>query len=45
MGLIGLIIVLLVIVGAIITKRCTECLLLGSVSGALFLYGKDWLKE
>lgn len=45
MGLIGLIIVLMVIVGAIITKRCTECLLLGSVIGAIFLYGKDFMTE
>ena len=45
MGLIGLIIVLLVIVGAIVTKRCTECLLLGSVIGAIFLYGKDFMTE
>ena len=45
MGLIGLIIVLLVIVGAIVTKRCTECLLLGSVIGAVFLYGKDFMTE
>ena len=45
MGLVGLIIVLLVIAGAIITKRCTECLLLGSVIGAVFLYGKDFMVE
>ncbi len=45
MGLIGLIIVLAVIAGAIITKRCTECLLLGSVIGALCLYGRDFMTE
>ena len=45
MGLIGLILVLAVIAGAIITKRCTECLLIGSVVGAVFLYGKNFMAE
>ena len=44
-GLVALIIVLLVIAGAIITKRCTECLLLGSVLGALFLYKQNFMME
>ena len=44
-GLTALIIVLLVIAGAIFTKRCTECLLLGSVLGALFLYKQNFMTE
>ena len=45
MGLIGLIIVIAVIIGAIVTKRCTECLLLGSVIGAVILYKGEFLTE
>ena len=45
MGLIGLVLVIMVITGAIITKRCTECLLAGSIVGAVLLYGKDFMVE
>ena len=38
-GLIAVFIVIVVIVGAITTRRCTEFLFLGSILGALVLYG------
>ena len=40
-GLIAVIIICIVITGAIVTKRCTEFLFLGSVMGALILFGKN----
>ncbi|MCD8231570.1 MAG: hypothetical protein LUD14_07105 [Clostridiales bacterium] len=40
-GLISVIIICIVIVGAIVTKRCTEFLFLGSILGALVLFGKN----
>lgn len=44
-GIIAIIIIVVVIVGAVCTRRCTEFLLLGSVLGAIVLYGKDFLTE
>lgn len=44
-GLIAVLIILVVIVGAITTKRCTEFLLLGSVLGALALFGANFFPE
>lgn len=44
-GLIAIIIVLAIIAGAIITRRCTECLLAGSLVGTIVLYGKDFAVE
>ncbi len=40
-GLISVIIICIVIVGAITTKRCTEFLFLGSILGALVLFGRN----
>ncbi len=40
-GLISVIIICIVIVGAIVTKRCTEFLFFGSILGALVLFGKN----
>ena len=40
-GLIAVIIIVIVITGAISTKRCTEFLFLGAILGALALYGTD----
>ena len=40
-GLIALIIIFVVIVGAITTKRCTEFLFLGAILAALVMYGAD----
>ncbi len=42
-GLIAIIIILVVIVGAIWTRRCTEFLILGSILGAIALYQGDFL--
>jgi len=39
-GLIAVLIILVVIAGSIITRRCTEFLFLGSIVGAIILYGK-----
>ena len=39
-GLIAVIIILVVIAGAVITRRCTEFLFLGAAAGTIILYGK-----
>ncbi|MCD8217991.1 MAG: hypothetical protein LUD01_08110 [Clostridiales bacterium] len=44
-GLISVIIICIVIVGAITTKRCTEFLFLGSILGALVLFGRHMPME
>lgn len=44
-GLIAVIIIVIVIVGAIATRRCTEFLFLGSLLGAIILYGKNMPME
>ena len=44
-GLIAVLIILVVIVGAITTRRCVEFLIGGSVLAALVLYGKDFLVQ
>lgn len=44
-GLIAVIIILIVIVGAITTRRCTEFLFLGSILGAIVLFGKNMPME
>lgn len=44
-GLIAILIIAVIIVGAITTRRCTEFLLLGSVLGAFVLYGTRGLPE
>lgn len=44
-GLLAILIIAIIIVGAITTRRCTEFLLLGSVLGAFVLYGTRGLPE
>lgn len=44
-GLIAVIIILVVIIGAITTRRCVEFLIGGSLLAALVLYGKDFLVQ
>ena len=44
-GLIAVLIILVVIVGAITTRRCVEFLIGGSLLAALVLYGKDFLVQ
>ena len=44
-GLIALIIILFVVAGAVITKRCIEFLLLGSLAGSVVLYRGSFLGE
>lgn len=44
-GLLGLIIILGVIVLSILTKKCVEFMFLGSVLGAVVLYGTDFVTE
>lgn len=43
LGLVAIIITLLIIVGAVVTRRCVECMIAGSMVAAIFLYGKDFL--
>ena len=44
-GLIAVLIILVVIVGAITTRRCVEFLIGGALLAALVLYGKDFLVQ
>ena len=44
-GLIAILIILVVIVGAIITRRCMEFLIGGSIVAAIVMYGGDFLTE
>ena len=43
LGLVAIIITLLIIVGAVVTRRCVECMIAGSMVAAVFLYGKGFL--
>jgi len=43
LGLISLILMAMIILAAVFTKRCTASLLVGSIIGAVFLYGKDFI--
>lgn len=44
-GLIAIIIILFIIVGAMLTRRCVEFMIVGSMAAAAFLYGKDFMAE
>ena len=44
-GLIAIFILLIIIVGAIATRRCVEFLIGGSLLAAIFMYGKDFLPQ
>lgn len=44
-GLIAIIIILMIIVGAIATRRCVEFMIVGSLAASAFLYGKDFLAQ
>ncbi len=44
-GLIAILILLVIIVGAIATRRCVEFLIGGSLLAAIFMYGKDFLPQ
>ena len=44
-GLIAIFILLVIIVGAIATRRCVEFLIGGSLLAAIFMYGKDFLPQ
>ena len=43
LGLVAIIITLLIIVGAVVTRRCVEFMIAGSMAAAIFLYGKGFL--
>ena len=43
LGLVAIIITLVIIVFAVITKRCVECMIAGSMICAVFLYGTGFL--
>ena len=42
-GLVAIIITLFIIIGAVITRRCVECMIAGSLVAAIYIYGKDFL--
>lgn len=44
-GVLAILIIIVIIIGAIWTRRCTEFLLLGSVLGAIVLYREKFLTE
>ena len=44
-GLIAILIILAIIIGAIKTRRCVECMLVGSFVASVFAYGKDFLSQ
>ena len=43
LGLVAIIITLLIIGGAVVTRRCVEFMIAGSMIAAIFLYGKGFL--
>ena len=44
-GLIAVIIVIGIVIGAIATKKCEPFLIAGSIIGALFLYKQNFITE
>lgn len=42
-GLVAIIITLFIIIAAVITKRCVECMIVGSLLAAIYIYGKGFL--
>ena len=42
-GLVAIIITLFIIIGAVITRRCVECMIAGSLVAAIYIYGKGFL--
>lgn len=44
-GLIAVVIIMFIIVGAMLSRRCVEFMLIGSFIAAAFLYGKDFMSE
>lgn len=44
-GLLAVLLILVVIVGAIATRRCSEFIIGGSLIAALIMYGKDFLSQ
>ena len=43
LGLVAIIITLFIIVGAVVTRRCVECMIAGSMVAAVFVYGTGFL--
>ncbi|MDO4648709.1 MAG: Na+/H+ antiporter NhaC family protein [Eubacteriales bacterium] len=44
-GLVAIILILIIIVGAVVTKRATEFIIGGSMVAALIMYGKDFMTQ
>ncbi len=44
-GLIAIILILVIIVGAITTRRCAEFIIGGSIVAAMIMYGKDFMSQ
>lgn len=43
LGLVAIIITLFIIIGAVVTRRCVECMIVGSMVAAIFLFGSGFL--
>lgn len=43
LGLVAVLITLLIIVGAVVTRRCVEVMIAGSIVASMFLFGKGFL--
>lgn len=43
LGLVAIIITLFIIIGAVVTRRCVECMIVGSMVAAIFLFGTGFL--
>ena len=43
LGLVAIFITLFIIVGAVVTRRCVECMIAGSMIAAVFLFGTDFM--
>ncbi len=44
-GLMAIILILIIIVGAITTRRCAEFIIGGSFAGSIIMYGKDFMSQ
>ena len=45
LGLIAVLIVIMIVAGSIVTKKCEPFLIGGSILGAVFLYRQDFLSK
>ena len=43
LGLVAVIITVIIIIGAVITKQCLACMIVGSILASVFAFGKGFL--